>query len=347
MQTTTNVHSPLSKEGFLQRTRLKENSLSLSVILYAQLMIMSALSLLPMASTASYLSVLLSLLPAGAVYALSAYAVKKGKRLGRAAAIVFSFLFFSDMALCLFSLTELTCAYVLPHYPRTAVALPAALFTGAALAGKEIGGARRTAVFLIGFFLAALAVCLFFAVPESDVGYVFPLLGYGGRAILRGGVYMTGGLWSAAALPYFTNAPKVKTRNALFPLFAVLLMAGVLFMCACLLPAPLLPGSWGFVLRLQLLMEMSPNTLTWSLMLISRMLLFLCAFASAGDFCCECLQTARKGKRASILPLALASALLPLLPFDRVTSLLSLLLPLRGVIALAGAVFPFFKKEGA
>ncbi|MBR5231047.1 MAG: GerAB/ArcD/ProY family transporter [Clostridia bacterium] len=345
LQTSTAVHSPLTRETFIKRRELKENSLSLSVLLYAQMLITAALSLMNVASTASYLSLLFSLLPAALVYMLSSFAVKKGKTLTSPAAFLFALLFFSDMALNLFSLTEITGAYVLPKYPRMAICLPAALLTGLALTGKQQGSARRTSVFLILFFLGALAVCLFFAVPESDIGYLFPLLGYGETEILRGGICMTGSLWIAAALPYFTHAPGLRVKTALFPLIAVFVMTGVLLVCACLLPAPLFPGDWGFVLRLQLLMEMSPNTLTWSLMLISRMLLFLCAFASAGDFCCECLRKARKGRKANILLLAALSVPLSLLPFDKLLPFLSLALPLRFLIAFAGAVLPLFKKE--
>ena len=354
MRTTTAVHSEETLLSVNHRAALRENNLALCALMYAQGLSMSALSLLSIASTSSYLSALLSILPAALLYALSSLCAKKrAYQLPRLLSFVFALLLFSDMALCLMSLIELVCAYVLPSASRVAIALPTALFTGLSLTGKKRGGARRTAAFLGGFFLVALLICLIFALPAGNRGHLYPLLGYGGGQTLRGGIYMTGSVWSAGILPFFTqgeNVPELKKRRAyLPPLLTLLLLALLLFFYAYLLPAPLLPGDWGFVLRLQLIMEMSPNTLSWSLMLISRMLLFLSGFAVAGDTACECLHTAFDRKKAPILPLMLLSVPLALLPLDQTLPALEWLLPLRYVVSFLSVLLALFvrKREAA
>ena len=352
MKTTTVAHSEETLSAVNHRTVLRENNLALCTLLYAQLLTMSALSLLSIASTSAYLSALLSILPSALLYGLSSLcARKRAYQLPRALAMLFALLFFSDMALCLLSLTELICAYVLPQTTRLFIALPTALLTGLALTGKKRGSARRTAAFLALFFLAALVICLMFALPEGNRGHLYPLLGYGGGQTLRGAVYMAGGAWSAGALPFFTqgesNPALKKRRPYILPLTAMLLLSLLLFFYAYLLPAPLLPGDWGFVLRLQLIMEMSPNTLSWSLMLISRMLLFLTAFSVSGDTACECLHTALKKKKAPILLFMLLSVPISLLPLDKMLPLLTLLLPLRFALCLLWIIPLLFvrKKE--
>lgn len=348
-KTTTAIHDEKTRRAVLVRTQRRENNLALSALLYAQMLIFSALSLLSVASTASYLSLLIALLPAGILYALSSFCAKKHENPPKLLAITFVLLFFSDMALCLMALIELVCAYVLPHYPRSLIALAAALLTGLMLQGRHPGGARRTAAYLAGFFLFALITCLVIALPECDIGYIFPILGYGGGQMLRGAAYMTGSLWSLGALPFFTQGEPLpqlkKQRPYLAPLLAMLLMALLLFFYACLLPSPLLPGDWGFVLRLQLIMEMSPSILSWSLMLISRMLLFLTGFAVAGDMVGECLHQALPNKKAPMLALMLLSVPLALLPSLASEKPFLILLPLRFVLCLMSVVFALFQRK--
>lgn len=353
-QTTTVVQDTGLMEAVNLRAQRRENNLALCALMYVQLLSMSALALLSTASTGAYLSAMMTAVPMIALYALAAKSAQKhGYRLPRALGGVFAALFFSDMVLCLLSLTELVCAYVLPHVPRTVIALSAAGLTGLGLAGRRHGGARRCASALCGFFLAALAVCLVFALPEGDAGHLYPLLGYGSEQIARGTAYLLGGVWSAGALPFFVSGvyppPMKKPRPYLAPLVTVMLFAGLMLAYALLLPSPLLPGKWGFVLQLQLIMEMSPSILSWSLMLISRMLLFLSAFAVAGDSACECLHGALKKKKVPILPLVLLSVPLALLPLTKMENVLKMLLPLRYAISFFGVGISLLarKKEAA
>lgn len=344
-KTTTAIHDETTRRAVLARTQRRENNLALSALLYAQMLIVSAQSLLSVASTASYLSLLITLVPAGILYALSSFCAKKHENPPKLLVVAFALLFFSDMVLCLTALVELVCAYVLPHYPRSLIALAAATLTGLMLQGRHPGGARRTAAYLVGFFLFALITCLVIALPECDIGYVFPLLGYGGVQMLRGAAYMTGSLWSLGALPFFTQGKTLpglkKARPFLTPLMAMLLMALLLFFYACLLPSPLLPGEWGFVLRLQLIMEMSPSILSWSLMLISRMLLFLTGFAVAGDMTGECLRRALPGKKAPALISMLLSVPLSLLPPDATSHYL----PLRFIVCLVFVLIACMQRK--
>lgn len=348
-QTTTAVHDESSRRAAADRTQKRENNLALCTLLYAQLLISSALSLLSIASTASYLSLLIALIPAAALYFLSARCHKKHAAPPRPLSFCFALLFFSDMALCLLALTELVCAYVLPHYARLLIALSSSAGTGLMLLGRQPGGARRTAAFLCPFFLAALLICLLIALPQADIGHIFPLLGYGAEQTLRGALHLTGSLWSVGALPFFTHAPAApgfkKQRPYAAPLLTVLLMCGLLFFYACLLPAPLLPGRWGFVLQLQLIMEMSPSILSWSLMLISRMLLFLTGFAVSGDMLCECLRPALPGRRLPVPVLLLLPALTVLLPTSALTQTLPPLLPLRYALCFIFVVLSLFMRK--
>ena len=357
MKTQTTVHSPKDNARMLKKSAQHELSAALAVNLYAQLLCMSALRLLSVSSTSSWISLLLSL-PAGAgLYALSAWAVKRQQSDGKTARAVYALLalmFAADMAINLLSVTELVGAYVLPDAPRTLIVLLTALPVAFLMGGRAHGGAARAAYLLRGFFLLAVAVCFFFALPGGNTGFLYPLLGYGGGQTLRGAVYMTGGLWSAAALPVLAHEKGESIgqnlRTALHPLLSVLILTGVLLSYAYLLPAPLLPGDWGFVLRLQMLMEMSPNTLAWSLMLISRMLLFLTGFAAAGDFARMLLCRACCRRRVPLWPLAAAGIPVALLGVARADKMLALLLPLRFPLALGltlALIFARGKKETA
>ena len=352
MRTTTVIAGEEIRSAVRLRTQRRENNRALCTGMYAQLLSMSALELLSVASTGAYFSALLTAVPLALLYFLSSLCAKRrAYAMPRALEAVFALLFFSDMAVCMLSLTELVCAYVLPGTPRLAVALASAGLTGIFLTGRRRGGARRCAACLTGFFLTALIVCLWYALPEGEAGHLFPLLGYGGGQILRGGVYMLGGVWSAGALPFFAEGKKTpemkKERPYLLPLLTLLLFALLMFLYAFLLPSPLLPGKWGFVLQLQLIMEMSPSILSWSLMLISRMLLFLSAFAAAGDSACECLHRALKKRSAPILPLMLVSALVVLIPLHSLRPVLRLALPLRYLLCLFSVTLALFvrKKE--
>lgn len=341
MQTTTAVHSQEENARMLTKNTQRETSAAFAVMMYAQLLCMSALRLLPIASTASWISLLCVVPPAAGLYFLSAAAVKRlhaESRLLRVISGIFALLFFTDMAVNLFALTELVSAYVLPEAKRLPLALFAALPVAFLTGGRAHGGAARAAYLLRGFFLLAVAVCFLFALPEGNTGYLYPLLGYGAEQTARGAMYMTGGVWSVSALPLLAHRPgdsiKKSLHTAVHPLLSMLLLALLLLSYACLLPSPLLPGDWGYVLRLQLLMEMSPNTLAWSLMLISRMLLFLTAFASSGDFARQLLCKAMQKRRVPLWPLALVSVPAALLGAARAGKMLAYALPLRFLLAV-------------
>ena len=116
-------------------------------------------------------------------------------------------------------------------------------------------------------------------------------------------------------------------------------------------PGTSLSERWGFVLRLQMLMNISPSTLAWSLMLITELLLFLVAFAGSGSFLCACVKRAAK-LRVPLLPFALLCVPLALIGADIAEKALMAVLPLRYPIAvlLVGMILIFNafarKKEG-
>ena len=129
------------------------------------------------------------------------------------------------------------------------------------------------------------------------------------------------------------------------------MIALLLLCCAYVLPATSLSERWGFVLRLQMLMNISPSTLAWSLMLITELLLFLVAFAGSGSFLCACVKRAAK-LRVPLLPFALLCVPLSLIGADIAEKTLMAVLPLRYPIAvlLVGMILIFNafvrKKEG-
>ncbi|MBQ7454980.1 MAG: hypothetical protein IJS53_00935, partial [Clostridia bacterium] len=101
-------------------------------------------------------------------------------------------------------------------------------------------------------------------------------------------------------------------------------------------PATALAARLGYAMRLQTLMEISPNTLSWSLMLLAEMLLFLTAFAGSGVFLTRCLEGATPLRRAPLLPFSLACVPLAALGAEEGSSLLLALAPWRAPLLAAG-----------
>ena len=184
----------------------------------------------------------------------------------------------------------------------------AAIAVGVGTPYKAPDAASRTARFLRWFFIGSFVFCAATVMPQGETGYLFPWAGYGVRHTLRCAALGGGGCWTAAVLPLLSHAePRQAARRArtwLPQLVAVFMIALLLLCCAYVLPATSLSERWGFVLRLQMLMNISPSTLAWSLMLITELLLFLVAFAGSGSFLCACVKRAAK-LRVPLLPFAL------------------------------------------
>lgn len=342
-KTQTSVHSMEQSDVARHAAHLRENSVMLAMTMLAQLLAFSALYLLPAAATAAWWGVLALAVPMAALCAL-ACCVSRGmpenafEKAGyRAVAAVFALLFLSDMMVDLLSMIELTCAFVLPNGSRLWLTLIAAVIMGMGTPHRSLDAAPRTARFLRGFFVVSFVFCAATVMQQGDVGYLFPWAGYGAAHTLRCAAMGCGACWMAGVLPIMGHreaGTAMKKAHIMLPLLAGMAGIGALLLCcAFVLPGTSLSGRWGFALRLQMLMNISPSTLAWSLMLISELLLFLLAFSAAGSYLCACVHRALR-VRMPLWPMALLCVPLCLIGADRAESILMAVLPWRYAISL-------------
>ena len=342
MRTTTAVHDEASSAVQRQREQRQESELTLSIAMEAQVLSYGALYILPAASTAAWWVVLALLPPAGLMrllgWAIQRTAPESAERSWpyRAAALGLSLLFLTNMAVCLLTLTELTHVFFFSQAPRLLIALSAALALGLGMPASP-AAAPNLARFLCWFLLAAFIFCMITVIPSSEPGYLFPLAGYGALPTLRVSLTGWGSVWMAGALSVLRPNQKASSpvRAALPGMTAILLTALLFFCCALVLPGTRLNYDMGYALRLQLLMEMSPNVLSWSLMLMAEMLLFLTGFAVCADLMRKCLQTALCKSRVPLLPFALLCVPLAVIGMGQAGDALARLLPWRYPAAFA------------
>lgn len=360
-QTATPVHDEKQSDLSRRADHMREGAIMLGMTVFSQLLAFSALYMLPVAATSAWWGALLLIVPALLLWGFGMLAARGMPQNAferapyRVIAGVLAVLFLSDMAVDLLAMIELTCAFILPGTPRFWLAMIAAIAVGVGTPYKAPDAASRTARFLRWFFIGSFVFCAATVMPQGETGYLFPWAGYGVRHTLRCAALGGGGCWTAAVLPLFSHAePRQAARRArtwLPQLVAVFMIALLLLCCAYVLPATSLSERWGFVLRLQMLMNISPSTLAWSLMLITELLLFLVAFAGSGSFLCACVKRAAK-LRVPLLPFALLCVPLALIGADIAEKALMAVLPLRYPIAvlLVGMILIFNafarKKEG-
>ena len=354
MKTQTTVHDKAGERAQRQAERLHAGGLLAAVCLAAQGLSFGALYLFSVVSTASWWAALTLVLPTCALYALSRAAQRKARLDGwpyRLAAGGCALLCFSDMAVDLMALIELTHVFILPQATRWMLACAAALVLTLAIPRKR-PAALYAARFLRWFLLAAFGFCALTVLPTGEAGYLYPLAGYGVHHTLRGAALMCGSLWMAALPPFMASdadQAAQKAGHALRPLVLAVVLLSLLFLCcAYVLPGPALSSGWGYALRLQILMEMSPNTLSWSLMLIGEMLLFMTAFAASATVLRGSLKRALLRKNIPLLPFALLCVPLAVAGADAAQGLLLRLLPWRyPVAALLLLPLLIVRKKGA
>lgn len=336
MRTETAVHdedaAARQRRGALNRSR----ELTVALAMGAQVLAYGALYILPAASTAAWWAVLLLLVPLGLLRGLAA-AVRRTAPAGagdtpvyRAAALGMAALFLSNMAVCLLTLTELTHVFFFPNAQRGSIALTAAVVLALGMPRSDTA-VPNAVLFLHWFLIAAFAFCAVTVAPTGESGYLFPLAGYGAGHTLRCAVLGSGSVWMAGALAVLCPEEGAEhPLRAALPGAAVLAFAALLFLaCAYVLPGTRLSFDQGYALRLQLLMEMSPNTLSWSLMLIAEMLLFLVGFAACADLMRQCLRRALRVSRIPLLPAALVCVPLAVRGMGEAGEALTALLPWR------------------
>ena len=340
-QTRTSVHDPASSLAQRQAARGQSYQLMLGLVITGQLMSFGALYLLPAAATSAWIAVLLQAVPFLAMRLLGRWLAATAPEDAaatpryRVAAGGMALLFFSNMNVSLLSLVELTHVFFFPGAARWLLALPAALALGLGIPSSP-DAVPNTARLLRWFLAAAFLFCAVTVVPTGETGFLYPIWGYGPRHTLRCALRAAGSVWAAGALavvmPREPDRPPMK--GAIPGLTCIGLVALFFLCCAFVLPGSELSARWGYAPRLQLLMEMSPNTLSWSLMLMAEMLLFLTAFSVCADMLRRSLCLAFRARRLPLLPFTLACVPLALRGMGESERLLLAVLPWRLPLAV-------------
>ena len=268
-QTATPVHDEKQSDLSRRADHMREGAIMLGMTVFSQLLAFSALYMLPVAATSAWWGALLLIVPALLLWGFGMLAARGMPQNAferapyRVIAGVLAVLFLSDMAVDLLAMIELTCAFILPGTPRFWLAMIAAIAVGVGTPYKAPDAASRTARFLRWFFIGSFVFCAATVMPQGETGYLFPWAGYGVRHTLRCAALGGGGCWTAAVLPLLSHAePRQAARQArtwLPQLVAVFMIALLLLCCAYVLPATSLGERWGFVLRLQMLMNISQH----------------------------------------------------------------------------------------
>lgn len=342
-QTTTVVHTRAEQKTARITARAHENDVMLATIMGAQILAMGALYLLPTAATAAWWSALLLFVPMLGLFFLSRAAAAKMPEnaldlpIFKVFAGIFALLFLTDMALCLSSFIELTCTFVLIDASRRTLSLIAAAALSLAAPADRGEAPARTALFLRGFFIFAFVFCAFTVLGQGNSGFLYPTAGYGIGHSLKCTVTMSGSVWSAAALPMLSKSKAhiPPAKHVIQPMITVLLLLSALFLCcAFILPGTALSARFGYPIRLQMLMMVSPSVISWSLMLLCEMLLFAVAFTASGACAVRCLKSAL-GKNMPLMVLALFCLPLAIRGMDAFADALITLFPFRYALAAA------------
>ena len=336
MRTTTAVHGAASDQAQRRRAQAYADEMTVSLALSAQVLAYGALYILPAAATAAWWAVLALLLPWAALRLLgwgirrTAPPAAVQSAAYRLAAGGMAVLFWSNMAVCLLSLIELTHVFFFPDGSRLLLSLAAALGLGLGLPARDAAVSNLARPLRI-FLIAAFGFCVCTVLPSGEAGYLFPLAGYGVLPTLRCAALGAGGVWMAGALAILLpdRQPVPPLRAALPGALSIVSAALLFLVCAYVLPGTALNFRPGYALRLQIVMEMSPNTLSWSLMLMAEMLLFLAGFTFCCDLMRRCLHAALGVSRLPTLPFALACVPPAVIGMGTMEPLLIRLLPWR------------------
>lgn len=343
-QTETSVHSPARMIAQRRRLSLRDKSALNALSVYAQLCIGFSLYLYGQVSTPGYLSTLLTALTLP-LFFLPGWFLARRKQPGLSVTVsaagtggarIFFLCFFllhlMDAQLAFFTLCAVV-RDVMPDFERTAVALAAALFCALGC-GEDEGLFRlsRPLKWLIG---ALLLYCVLISVPHGSASHFFPLLGWGPASILRGTLWISGGLASAVwsmLIREDTEPPQGFFSALRAPLLALVLSIITYLASVWLMPVYVMqrPESLGW--RMLLLVHMTPSVPAWSMEVIGLLLLLLSAATySASQAALALSQFGGKQKKPRFLTAALLFLLVPacVTDPDSVQDLLSVAAPWR------------------
>ncbi|MBQ9264194.1 MAG: hypothetical protein IJ189_08305 [Clostridia bacterium] len=190
---------------------------------------------------------------------------------------------------------------------------------------------------IIPLILVPIAYNACAAVPNMDLGNLFPLLGAGMPRLLGGAVWMLGST-VPACLIFLTPAANAPARPSLLPPVLGLLFGAITaFLYALLLPYPALQRPAALSEKLTLLTQLSSPTAGWSLLIGAQLFLLFYSLtlnlSRAGEMICALGN--KKGKPQLLTAaLLLPSLIIGACMTEQVNATLLMLSPLRFVLAL-------------
>ena len=354
-RTTTFVRDEESQLAQRTDAYLRDEYALAGVSVYVQWLIGIALYLFSRVSTPGYMSVLLSGAAMTGIWALSRFLQRNadpekgvlraclGRYGEKTASAALALCFFADSQLAFFTLCAVM-SEVLPDVNTLWAALATALLTAFALKGDPFALPRLSRV-LRWVLLLFMAWPVIAALPQGNIGHLFPALGMGAGNILSGGLWLCGCAAGACCpwlLPQSADTGKAMQsgkRKGLGSLLGGLFFSALFaLLAAYLLPFYALarPETAGW--RLLIFSTLSPSLIGWSLMLWA-VLFFLLLALSAGTSRAALLiaRAAGREKPSFLLTAVLLFMQVPLsaLNTDKGEEILLNTAPYRAVIVIA------------
>ena len=328
------------------REEARETGLRAGIALYGQALCGLCLFLTEYALSPAWLCMLIALPFFLLCRFLAARAVS---RPGRTALLTAALIAFFD-ALAAYAALCALCQTLLPALPSwLAAALPALFAAWAARGdGRALTILSRPAALLIA---CPLLYCALAALPQADVGRLFPLLGRGADALGLGALWACGCAAGATLHFCFPRPGPDAPQPPLFPAAAAWMLAvATAALRAALMPYPALAQGMTQTDKLLLIGRFSSPAAGWPLMMAALLTLLLYALVSALNAAAARLTAAAKRPAPGFLLCALLMGfLLPAgaHPTRIVTRILTLLLPFRAALTLGILAALFIKNKRA
>lgn len=303
-QTATQVHSPSSQLHQRWEAYVSDQYKLSALSLLAQLWLSHSLFLTDRVSTPSYLSMLLILAPASALYLwtlLLSRQVKKDtgiltallpRMLGRGLEWLIALSLLTDAVFLLCGVSSLL-GDILPTLRHYLIAPLIALFAASSLMRNQPFALIRLAGFLFFPLLAGITLSSASALQEGSAAHFFPLLGKGASSICMGTVWLCGNLGSIC-LPLLMPGEeaalrrmrqKGKRRGMLALLACMLFSALISAMYTYLLSPYALSDAASVGMRLLMPVQISSSIPGWSLYVCALILLLLIAYSGSVSRC--------------------------------------------------------------
>ncbi len=329
-QTTTDVHSTAQMKA--QRWKaLAEDRCALSGIsVYTQIFIGMALYLYGHVSTPGYLSILLTIPFAFLLLFLArrtgrnaegqngVIACAAGKRGTKIVLFLFLLLHLMNAQLIFVSL----CAMLLDAMPEhslwkmTLLVVPVLAWANS---GRQEDALARLSRFLKWVIFLLLLSAFLSAAPHGRAAHFFPVLGYGWKSIVHGGLWMCGAVWSCAWPLLMPQNPQTlspmltgKRKTVIPVLISILAGCATMAVSVWLMPFYAMARAETMGWRLMLVANMTPSIPAWSTETVGILLLFFLSLShSASQVSALAAQMAGKRESSGWVTLLLLLALVP------------------------------------